>query len=160
MAMYMSFEGAKGDATQTERENWINIIHFDWTIDWPITTRAGVKNDLTRDGNHPQVHEIHIQKYADRATTRLIREICKSNTPRLCRLHFLRTDNTAHTYMEYDFYESLITQWSISTDPAQNPIETVHINFKAFEVCFFPTDEGNNDLPMRTEHYELIEKKK
>ena len=159
MAIYMKFGSIDGDATLQAYDDWINISYFEWHVDWPITTRAAVKADL-RGGKHPALSFITVKKHADSASPGLLNAVCRSNTPRMCGFHFIRTDDIGYCYMEYRFYEALIIHWQMSTGEDGVPAEEVHISFTAFEMSFYPADEENVVKKMlRVPHYDIIENK-
>jgi type VI secretion system Hcp family effector len=183
MAIYMKLDGVRGDATlgdgplpdrraaQNENEyahwveqagtqnykDWMNINSMDWSILNPITTRAGTDADV-KASKTPKVNEVTIKKDFDTASANLVRTICKENTPRTCRIRFVKTDFIGQHYLEYIFQKVLLTHWSMSTDKEGAPSEEIHLNFTSFEMCYFPADSTNvTDMkaPQRAD-YDLI----
>jgi type VI secretion system secreted protein Hcp len=173
VAIYMKYGNIKGDATQSDHEDWINIDDFTWQIDWNIQNRASIdaKNN-TRDGAHPTIGNIMVKKTADGATTHLLKAI--TNPEKLngehCIIRFLLTslltgtdhDAKRQPFLEYILYDTLITQIQMHADANSRPTETITLNFTAVAVNLWSLDRSNTrlDPAHRFHRYDKIEHKK
>jgi type VI protein secretion system component Hcp len=164
----MKYGSVKGDATQSDYEEWIHIDTFSWQLDWNIQSRATIKNN-TRDGAHPTIGPITITKTTDSATNDLLKAITNPDNPNGedCKIRFVLTstltkkdhDADRQPFLEYMLSNTLITQIGIKAD-ANNlrPIETIILNFTAVAVNIWPLDESNTRLPPRRfPRYDVIQ---
>jgi len=176
MAIYMKLDGVKGDATlgtgpmpervsmhmieQAAEENykdWMVLNSISWNITNPITTRSGTDADV-KGAKTPKVSEVTIKKDFDTASANLVKTICKENTPRTCRIRFVRTDFIGQHYLEYTFNKVLLTHWSTATEKDGEPNEEIHLNFTSFEMHYHPADAENvMQAPQRAE-YDTLKK--
>ena len=162
MAIYMKYGSIKGDATHAGFDGWINVIHFEWLIDWQIANRAAVQGN-TRDARRPKIGEFTIKKEAE---WRLQRQppaaICTSNKlTGTCPITFVRTGGIdipliglfiPDKYVEYQFNAALITHFDTNAGlgEAERPIETFKFNFTEFKLDVWQ--------PRKREHETTAEK--
>lgn len=163
MAIYMQFGSIAGDATLKGFEGWINLHHFDWNVDWNITTRADLEK-AARDAKRPKVDEVTVKKEVDQASVELLKHMFHLNTPEKCIIRFVRTGMPGRIYLEYVFYNTLITKLTTASVDSEDtrPIETVKLNFTEVEMSVYSTDTSNanaNTKPYRLEKYSVLEKK-
>src|SRR5690348_11600356 len=112
----MKFGDIVGDATLDAAKDWINIHHFDWTITWAVTTRAGTNGP--RDAKTPSMGEITIIKDTDNASRYLLDAITRNkfSNPKgeICCIRFMAAgqgDKLGEMlYQEFTLYDALITQ--------------------------------------------------
>jgi type VI secretion system secreted protein Hcp len=158
----MEFGSIVGDATLEGVKGWINLNHFEWHIDWNLTTRADL-HAASRDAKRPKVDEVTVKKLADRASADLLKAVFTLNKPETCRIRFVRTDMPGRPYLEYTFYNTLITKLDSSADNDDRPTETIKLNFTEVEMCIFSTDTSGNDatkVPYRFPKYSILEETK
>jgi type VI secretion system Hcp family effector len=165
----MKYGSIKGDATQAGFGGWINIIHFEWKIDWQITTRAGVK--VTRDAKRPKIDEITVKKEADGASPGLLAALCTSNKPETCTISFVRTGgidipliglHIPDKYVEFQFNGALITHFGADAGvgEAERPIETFKFNFMEFKLDVWSLEKENvRQVPKSFGPYSIHEDK-
>jgi len=133
----------KGDATLAAVKDWINISHFEWQIDWAVTTRAGT--DGPRDAKTPTMGQVTIKKETDNATRYLLDAITRnkfsSAKGETCVIRFLSTgqgDNINEMiYQEFTLYEALITQIHFASE-GDRATEVMQINFTGIEMKIWP----------------------
>jgi type VI secretion system Hcp family effector len=153
VAIYMKYGSIMGDATQAGFDGWINVIHFEWLIDWQITTRAGVQGN-TRDAKRPKIGEFTIKKEADGASTDLVAAICTSNKPETCTITFVRTGgidipliglHIPDKFVEFKFDGALITHFDTSAGlgESERPIEVFKFNFTEFKLDVWSLEKEN-----------------
>lgn len=144
-----------GDATlaalmKGTRQEWINISHFDWKVDWAVTTRAKIQGSA-RDSKHPDINEFTIHKATDSATTGMLdgitrQQILKNPKGEDCTIRFLSTGAGEKLedmlFQEFIFHESLITSVAFASEGDQTT-ETIKINFTGVEMKVWSLDESN-----------------
>jgi type VI secretion system Hcp family effector len=148
----MKYGSIKGDATQAGFEGWINVHHFEWKVNWQITTRAGVHGN-TRDAKRPKFDEFTIKKETDSASTDLLAALCTSNKPENCTITFVRTGgfdipliglHIPDKYVEFQFNGALITHFdTLGVTEAQRPIEGFNFNFTEFKLDVWSLEQEN-----------------
>jgi type VI secretion system secreted protein Hcp len=160
VAIYMKYGSIKGDATHAGFDGWINVIHFEWLIDWQIANRAAVQGN-TRDARRPKIGEFTIKKEADGASTDLLAAICTSNKPETCTITFVRTGGIdipliglfiPDKYVEYQFNAALITHFDTNAGlgEAERPIETFKFNFTEFKLDVWSLEKENMRQPPKS----------
>jgi type VI protein secretion system component Hcp len=130
--------------------NWINITHFDWQVDWAVTTRAGTSN--ARSSKAPTMGNVTITKETDNASTDFLDAITRNrriNNPQgeTCIIRFLSTGQGNKIgemrYQEFTFYETLVSQILYSADGENRPTEKIQMNFTGMEMNVWPREAGN-----------------
>ena len=164
MTIYMKYGDIEGDATLSGYQNWINLLHFNWQVDWTIASRATIKSG-TRDNKHPKMGDITIKKETDAATKDLLEAICRPKNPHgeKCVIRFQTTGQDPlpddSYYLEYIFHESLITSISYASE-GDRPTEVIVINFTGVEMNVWALNTSNEWAgPYRFQRYNKVQDK-
>jgi type VI secretion system Hcp family effector len=125
----MKYGNIKGDATQHGFVEWINLDHFHWEVNRSVAKQ-------------PELGPFDITKEADSATTELLIATCCNSTPEKCTISFVRTGEDK-AFIEYIFYDSLITKIAAVTGQDGRPAETITFEYTAVEVTVAGINKSN-----------------
>jgi type VI secretion system secreted protein Hcp len=98
MSIFMKFDKFKGSATEDTHKDWIDVLSFSWGASRSVHTAAG--SGANRQGSHPTVQEIHITKYQDISSNKILMDLLKGGLDNKVDIAFtVNVDGKADQYM-------------------------------------------------------------
>jgi type VI secretion system secreted protein Hcp len=140
MAIYLKYEGIKGEATQENHKQWIDISSMQFGIGRGISTPSG--STANREASEPSVSEVTVTKTMDNSSPYLFTESATGAAGKKVEIHLVSTGSPGNTYAEYTLTNALISGYSVSTG-GDRPSESLSINFTKIEYKFIPFDDKN-----------------
>lgn len=131
MAIYMEIDGIKGDATQDNHADWINVNSFQFGVGRGISTPVGGAQN--REASEPSISEITVTKQLDSASTLLFQEATVTTEGKKITIDFCRTDKGGTPYLQVILTNTLISGYSISSG-GDTPSESLSLNFTKIEI--------------------------
>ena len=131
MAIYMEIEGIKGDATQAQHKDWINVHSCQWGVGRGISSPVGAAQN--REASEPSVSEIVVTKTLDSSSTLLFQEATIGKDGKKVKIDFCRTDKEGTAYLQLVLENVLISGFSTSSG-GYAPSESLSLNFTKIEV--------------------------
>jgi type VI secretion system secreted protein Hcp len=147
MAIYIDFEGIKGDATHSKHKKWLDIESLQWGVGRAIMTPSGSAQN--REASEPSVSEVTVTKRMDSSSALLFQEACAGNAGKKVTIDLVTTGDPGDIYMTYTLHNALVSGYSISTG-GDRPTESVSLNFTKIEMKYTQFDEKNkvvNNFP-------------
>jgi type VI secretion system secreted protein Hcp len=154
MAIYMEYDGIKGDVTAAGHEKWIECTSLHWGVGRGITSPQ-VGGSADREGTSPSVSEITLTKVSDCASSNLLREALWGEGKKVT-LHLCKTDtkDNFQVYQEYILTNVMISGFSMSSG-GDRPTESLSLNFTKIESNFTPMGEANAEKSTDRAKYDL-----
>jgi type VI secretion system secreted protein Hcp len=90
MSIYLHYDGIKGNATQGQHKDWININSFQWGVGRGISTAVGRAQN--RETSEPSISEVVVSKELDAASAMLLQEAMIGKDGKTVKIDFCRTD--------------------------------------------------------------------
>ena len=157
MGIYMDFDGIKGEATQEDHKQWIDVMSLQWGAGRAISTTAG--SAANREASEPHLSDVIITKTFDASSTDLFVNSCTGNEGKTVKIELTTTGSPSNTYCVYTLTNALISSYSVSSG-GDRPTESVGISFTKLEFKFTPYDDKNKPLGSKTVSYDLATTKK
>jgi len=154
MAMYLEFEGIKGNVTADGFADHIKILSLHFGVGRGISMEPG--NMANREATRPSLSEITISKLADNATTPLFKESVTGSAGKTVTIKFVQTgSDKVTTYMDYELQDCLVSGYSISADSEGDPIENITLSFAKIMVNYNDFDKNNKSQSPQRVGYDL-----
>jgi type VI secretion system secreted protein Hcp len=131
MAVYMEFEGIKGDATQAKHEGWITLNSVQWGAGRGISTPTGSAEN--RESSEPSISEVVVSKALDSASLLLFQEACIGKEGKKVKIDFCTTANEGEPYLQVELTNTLISGHSFNSG-GDKPSETLSLNFTKINI--------------------------
>jgi len=126
MPIYMKMDGIRGDVTEEEHQNWIELSSVQL---------GGANPPGDRQGSLASVSEIVVTKQLDDSSVKLM-VACTSGRPLTGgQIDFVRSvDGRFRVYLSYRLDNTLVTSFNTSSDGDSRPSESLSLNFTRLAV--------------------------
>ncbi len=152
MAIYINFDGIKGDATHSRHKQWLDIESLQWGAGRAIMTRSGSAQN--REASEPSVSEVTITKRMDSSSAQLFQAACAGNEGKTVVIHLVTTGDPGDVYMTYTLHNTLVSSYSVSTS-GDTPKESVSFNFTKVEMKYTIFDGAHKPVNNFPASYDL-----
>lgn len=143
MAIFMEYEGVKGDATAESHVDWITLNSCQFGVGRGISTPVGSAEN--REASSVSVSEITVSKVMDIASGPLWQELVKNTNGKDVTIDFTSTaaggDNT---FMFVKLTNTLVSGMSFSSG-GDRPSESVSLNFTKVEIKYMEQAVGGTE---------------
>ncbi|MGD8560128.1 MAG: type VI secretion system tube protein Hcp [Gammaproteobacteria bacterium] len=164
MAIYLEYDGIKGNVTSGEYKDQIEISFFNFSVNRSVSMTPG--SVANRESGTPQLSEIQLTKPLDNSSPNLFNASVAAAQGKTAKLHFVRTaDGQSVEFMTYELSDCVVSGYSISaeggdaTAEANPPIENLTLSFTKLIVSHTQYDKTNKvGQPVRS-GYDLAEAK-
>lgn len=154
MAIYLQYEGIKGNVTADGYKDHISVDSFSFGIGRGITMEPG--NMANREATRPTVSEVVLTKAADNSATALFKESVTGAAGKKVSIKFVQTGADKVTeFMNYDLEDVLVSGYSISAGADGDPIETISLSFSKVMVNYNDFDKNNASASPQRVGYDL-----
>ena len=140
MAVYMKFGDIKGNVTEAEHTNWIEINSLQWGVGRGISTPTGSAQN--REASSPSVSEVVITKEMDGSSTGLFLESVKGTKGTEVKIDLVQTGDPSRTFTRYTLTNALVSGYSVSSG-GDRPSESISLNFTKIEFKYIPSKAEN-----------------
>ena len=143
MSIFMNYEGLKGESTDKNHKDWIDVDHLSWGVRRNITSNTATSKD--RESANAEITDLTLTRRMDKATPDLFVESCcgkgKDVVIHLCKTG---TGSGTDTYMEYTLKNALISNYTVNAGSQSDdrPRESVTISFQKVELKYTPYDDN------------------
>lgn len=143
MAIYIDYEGIKGNVTAEGYQDHIKILSIHFGVGRGISMEPG--NMSNREATRPTLSEITITKFADNSTTSLFKESVTGAQGKRVKLKFIQTgSDKVVEYMDYELQDCMVSGYSMSSDGESDPIETITLSYSQLMVNYHDYDKKNS----------------
>jgi len=128
MPIYLNYkDGAvKGDVTESNHKNWIELNSFQWGVGRGISSPTGASAD--RESTAPSVSEITVTKAQDIASVGLLTEALQGDGAK-AKIDFCRTNkDQMDVYLTIELENVMVSGYSVSSG-GDRPTESLSLNF-------------------------------
>lgn len=154
MAIYLEFEGVKGNVTADGYKDHIGVLSFQFGVGRGISMEAG--NMSNRESSRPSVSEVTLTKAADNSATALFKEAVTGSAGKKVVVKFVRTGaDKVQEYMDYTLENCLISGYSVSADGEGEPMETITLSFSKVMINYNDHDATNKSASPQRVGYDL-----
>ncbi len=142
MAIYLEYEGVKGNVTADGYKDHIGVLSVQFGVGRGISMEPG--NMSNREATRPTVSEITLTKMCDNSATALFKEAVTGSSGKKVVIKFVRTGaDKVQEFMDYTLENCLISGYSISADAEGDPVESITLSFSKIMVNYNDFDATN-----------------
>ncbi|MEM6536735.1 MAG: type VI secretion system tube protein Hcp [Pseudomonadota bacterium] len=152
MAIYVKYGSIKGDATQDQHKQWINVSSVQFGLGRAIMTATGAAKN--REASEPSISEITVTKELDSSSHEIFKQAAVGTAGEDLKIEWVSTDQAGQTYLTVTCSEALISGYSVSSG-GDRPSESVSFNFTKMEFKAAPLDENNEPSGPFTVTYDM-----
>ena len=154
MAIYIEYEGIKGNITANGYKDHIGVSSFQFGVGRGISMEAG--NLANREATRPSISEITFTKLADISSTSLFKEAVTGSAGKKVVIKFVQTGaDQLVEFMTYTLENCLVSGYSVSADGEGDPIESVSLSFAKIMVNYSDYDKSNKSATPQRVGYDL-----
>ena len=156
MAIYMDFDGVKGDVTTADYKGWIELNSFQFGVSRAVSSGAG---GATRESSTPSISEIVVSKYLDAASPKLYNDSLAGNFDTKVTIKMTATTkNKVETFLTYELTDCGVSSYSQSSG-GDAPVESLSLNFTKIMMTPTPLDKSGQVKKGDVVTYDLLEMK-
>jgi type VI secretion system secreted protein Hcp len=146
MAIYMDYEGVKGNSTTDGFKDLIILESFSLGVSRNISTAQ--RTNKSREAAEPSISEITVSMSMAKHSPKMFIESLASDLKNKVVIHFTTTtDKKVTEYLTYTLTNVGVSHYSISSGPDGIPSETVVLNFDTIQKKFSSMDPGVSGSP-------------
>ncbi|MDN3519151.1 type VI secretion system tube protein Hcp [Aquisalimonas lutea] len=143
----MSYKGIKGESSDKNHKEWIDIDDLHWGVKRNITSNTSTQND--RESANAVIQDLTLARRMDSASPNLFIESC-SGKGKTIVLHLTKTGTGtgSDAFMEYALKNALISSYEMNaeTEADERPTELLTISFVDLEMKYTPYDQDGNAM--------------
>ncbi|MEX0731283.1 MAG: type VI secretion system tube protein Hcp [Aquisalimonadaceae bacterium] len=145
MSIFMNYDGIKGESSDSNHKDWMDIQDISWGVSRNITSASSTQND--RESSNAAITDLQVTRAMDSATPALFIESCCGKGKDVV-IHLTKTGagSGADVYMEYTLKNALVSRYAVTANAqdTSRPLENLTISFVDVEVKYTPYDEDGN----------------
>jgi len=142
MAIYLEFEGIKGNVTADGYKDHIAVDSVSFGVMRGITMEAG--NMTNRESSRPSLSEINLSKSADSSATAIFKEAVTGKAGKKVSIKFVRTGaEKVEEFMVYMLEDVLVSGYSMDASSEGEPHESISLSYSKIEITYSDFDKGN-----------------
>lgn len=157
MAIYMEYDGIKGNVTAAGYEGMIALDFVTFRVQRTISMTTGAL--ANREVSTPTFSFLETGKRMDSASVGIFREAVAGSAGKQVKIHFVRTGkNQLQEFLTYTLQHCLPTFYrTVDTHRETSPAaERLYLSFTAVEVTHIASGSDNNALNPARGGYDLV----
>lgn len=153
MAIYLQYDGVKGNVTAEGYEGCIKISSAHFGVGRHITMEPGKM--ANREVGKPTISEVSLTKEADNSVAAIFKEAVSGSAGKKAVLKFVRSGDKVEEFMEYSLENCLVSSYSISAGSDDEPMENITLSFSKCEINYKDHDATNKTGNPQRAGYDL-----
>lgn len=154
MAIYVEYEGIKGNVTAEGYADHLSVDSFNFGVGRSLTMDVG--NCANREATRPSFSEITLTKMADNSCTSLFQEATVASESKTVVIKFVQTGSDKVTeYMTYTLSECMVSGYSVSAGGEGEAGESITLSYCGIEVNYLDFDATNKGASPQRVNYDL-----
>ncbi|MFT6389715.1 MAG: type VI secretion system secreted protein Hcp [Cellvibrionaceae bacterium] len=154
MAIYVEYEGIKGNCTAEGYKDHLVILSMQFAVGRGITMEAG--NLANREATRPTLSEITLSKLADNSATALFKESVTGSAGKTVKIKFVQTGaDKVVEFMDYELTNCLVSGYAISGAADGDPVENITLSYSKIMVNYSDFDSNNKSSSPHRVGYDL-----
>ncbi len=149
MAIYIEYEGIKGNVTAAGYKNHIEVSSLAFGVLRGISMEAG--NMSNREATCPSLSQITLKKTVDSSTVSLFKESLAGSAGKKVTIKFVHTGfDSLIEFMSYTLDDCLIRGYSVKINDQEEPQEVLSLSFSKILLSYIGRDAANKSgAPIR-----------
>ena len=154
MAIYLEYEGIKGNVTADGYKDHIAVESVQFGVGRGISMEAG--NLSNRESTRPSLSEITLTKAADNSVTAIFKEAVTGSAGKKVVIKFVRTGaDKVQEYMDYTLENCLVSSYSMSASSEGEPMESISLSYSKIMINYSDFDKTNKSGNPQRVGYDL-----
>lgn len=154
MAIYIEYEGIKGNVTADGYKDHISVLSLQFGVGRGISMEPG--NLSNREATRPTISEVTLTKPADTSATSLFKEAVTGSSGKKVTIKFVQTGaDKVVEFMTYTLEDVLVSGYSVSADANSDPMESISLSFSKIMVNYNDYDKTNKSANPQRVGYDL-----
>ena len=154
MAIYLEYEGIKGNVTADGYKNHIAVESVQFGVGRGISMEAG--NLSNREATRPSLSEVTLTKAADNSVTAIFKEAVTGSAGKKVVIKFVRTGaDKVQEYMDYTLENCLVSSYSMSASAEGEPMESISLSYSKIMINYSDFDKTNKSGSPQRVGYDL-----
>lgn len=150
MSIFMQIEGIKGEASDKNYRDWLDIDNFKWDSQRKITSASSTQG--SRESSNVTINNLTLRRFMDKATPRLVIAACcgKGKTVKLVQTK-TGSGSGGDAFLEYTLHNTLLCGYAVEAieNTIARPREVITLSFTALETKYTAyDDDGNPQSPV------------
>ena len=149
MAIFLEYEGIKGNVTADGYEDHIAVLSVDFNVTRSISMEPG--NLSNRESTRPRLSQVTISKVADSSCSALFKESVTGSAGKTVVIKYVRTgSDKVVEFLEHTLENCIISRYDFSAGAEGQPIEVIDLSFSKMLVNYTDHDATNKSgSPLR-----------
>ena len=144
MSGYIKIGDIKGESTEPDHKDWINLLSVSQGVSRSVPVGA---SGSTRQRSSATLEDIVLVKELDKSTPKLVESICKGTNFAEVQIHLTTSSEGEKRipYMVWTLSNARVTSYSVSgsTDGGTVPTESLSINYEEIKWTYDELDKEN-----------------
>ncbi len=154
MAIYLEYEGIKGNVTADGYKDHIAVLSVDFNVTRNISMTLG--NLSNRETSRPNISQVTIIKAADSSCSALFNESVTGSAGKKVVIKFVRTGTEkVEEFLEHTLENCIISGYKFSANSEGQPQEVIHLSFSIILINYKDHDASNKAGSPKRVGYDL-----
>ncbi|MCF6255804.1 MAG: type VI secretion system tube protein Hcp [Gammaproteobacteria bacterium] len=154
MAIYIEYEGIKGNVTATGYKNHIQVTSLAFGVLRGISMEPG--NMSNREATCPSLSQITLKKIMDNSVASFFKKSVTEVAGKKVTIKFVHTgSDSLIEFMSYTLDNCLISGYSVTINDQGEPQETLSLSFSKILLSYIGRDSANKSNSPTRVGYDL-----
>ncbi len=142
MAIYLDYEGIKGNVTAEGYSDHIAVVSVDFNVARNVSMEPGSLSN--REISHPRLSQVRIVKTADRSCSALFKESVSGSVSKKAIIKYVHTGtDKVEEFLEHTLEDCIISGYSFSANAEGQPQEVISLSFSKILINYKDHDATN-----------------
>lgn len=145
MAAFMKFEGIKGEATDSDHEDWIIIQNMNSSVIRSIPEGA---KDSQRSRGDTTLGSIEVVRELDKSSVKLVEACANGTFFESVEIHFCtQVGNAQEPYLKYVLFDVIVDGFCMDANASGDPLpmENISLGYTEVEWTYVTVDPKNGN---------------
>ncbi len=151
MAIYLDYEGIKGNVTADGYNGHIEVISIDFNVTRNVSMEPGSLSN--REVSHPRLSQVRIIKAADSSCSALFKESVSGSASKKAIIKYVHTgSDKVEEFLEHTLENCIISGYSFSANAEGQP----QLSFSKILINYKDHDAANKTGSPQRVGYDLV----
>lgn len=142
MAIYLEYEGIKGNVTADGYKDHISVLSVDFNVERSVSMEPG--NISNRETTRPRLSQVTLIKAADSSCSALFKESVTGSASKKATIKYVHTGTDKVTeFLEHTLEDCIISGYKFSANAEGQPQEVINLSFSKIMINYKDHDASN-----------------
>ncbi len=154
MAIYLDFEGIKGNVTADGYEGHVLVDSASFAVGRKVSMEPGKMSN--REISMPSVSEVSLSKKADISVVEFFKKSVSGATGKTVDIKCVRTSSDQlQEYLKYSLHDCIVSGYAITIHGDEQPRENITLSFSKCEISYTDHNSSNKSGNTQRAGYDL-----